>query len=283
MSGEFEPNDSRNVTGTASTPDGRWTGQGQQPPLANGETPQPTGPREHETREGWETDDRTRAQGGGGSGGGGLSEDWADDMSEDLGDDDNGVQFTPDDELNRKVGADDGAGGLSNEGAGEDMENRNMGSESGAGGNTFTGPSGGAAGNSQAGFGNAGEGAASQGASDQSLGQSNESGWPGQESSGTERAQQQQSGQASGQMGGGEMGQHGSLGEQIREHMSVVDAEGTQVGTVDSFENDQIKLTRSGSSDGQHHYVPIDRVAGIEGDCIRLHDTGGGQFGSNGS
>jgi hypothetical protein len=25
--GEYEPNDSRNVTGTASTPDGRWTGQ----------------------------------------------------------------------------------------------------------------------------------------------------------------------------------------------------------------------------------------------------------------
>jgi hypothetical protein len=25
--GEYEPNDSRNVTGTAATPDGRWTGQ----------------------------------------------------------------------------------------------------------------------------------------------------------------------------------------------------------------------------------------------------------------
>ncbi len=40
MSGEFEPNDSRNVTGTASTPDGRWTAQGQQPPEANGQSPQ---------------------------------------------------------------------------------------------------------------------------------------------------------------------------------------------------------------------------------------------------
>jgi len=26
--GEYEPKDSRNVTGTAVTPDGRWTGQG---------------------------------------------------------------------------------------------------------------------------------------------------------------------------------------------------------------------------------------------------------------
>ena len=30
--GEYEPRDSRNVTGTASTPDGRWTNTGAQPP-----------------------------------------------------------------------------------------------------------------------------------------------------------------------------------------------------------------------------------------------------------
>ncbi|NBW76065.1 MAG: DUF2171 domain-containing protein [Sphingomonadaceae bacterium] len=73
------------------------------------------------------------------------------------------------------------------------------------------------------------------------------------------------------------------MAEQIREHMSVVDAEGTQVGMVDSVINDQIKLTRSGSSDGEHHYLPIDRVAGIEGDTVRLHDAGESVFGSNGS
>lgn len=275
MSGELEPNDSRNVTGTASTPDGHWTGVGQQPPLANGETPQPTGPREDETRDRWETDDRPRAEGGGGMSGGGISEDDAADMSEDTDGGSAGtVQFTPDDELNRKVGADGGAGGLSNEGAGEDMENRNAGSgmggsesgsnQSGAGGNTFTGGSGGQAGNSQAGF--------------------------GQQNSGTEASQQQQFDQSGRQMADNGMnssqmgGQNaGSLGEQIREHMSVVDAEGTQVGTVDAFENDQIKLTRSGSSDGQHHYLPIDRVAGIEGDTISLHDSGDSVFGSNGS
>lgn len=30
--GEYEPNDSRNVTGTASTPDGRWTNKAGKPP-----------------------------------------------------------------------------------------------------------------------------------------------------------------------------------------------------------------------------------------------------------
>ena len=40
MTGEFEPKDSRNVTGTASTPDGRWTGQSAEPPLAAGQSPQ---------------------------------------------------------------------------------------------------------------------------------------------------------------------------------------------------------------------------------------------------
>ncbi len=248
MSGEFEPNDSRNVTGTASTPDGRWTAQGQQPPLAGGQSPEPTGQRP--------------MQGGGGAGSGGALSDSDDEDrgSEDLEDeDDDGVQFTPDEELIRKVGEDGGSGGLSSEGAGETMENRNMGSESGAGGNTFTGPSGGQAGNSQAGFGSAND--------DQILGQANESGWPGQENSGTEASLQQA----------------GSLGEQIREHMTVVDAAGAQVGTVDAFENDQIKLTRSGSADGEHHYLPIDRVAGIEGDTIRLHQSGDSVFGSNGS
>lgn len=30
--GEYEPEDSRNVTGTASTPDGRWTNRAGKPP-----------------------------------------------------------------------------------------------------------------------------------------------------------------------------------------------------------------------------------------------------------
>ena len=35
--GEYEPRDSRNVTGTASTKDGRWTNIDGNPPDANGE------------------------------------------------------------------------------------------------------------------------------------------------------------------------------------------------------------------------------------------------------
>lgn len=39
--GEYAPRDSRNVTGTASTEDGRWTNREGTPPLANGEHPHP--------------------------------------------------------------------------------------------------------------------------------------------------------------------------------------------------------------------------------------------------
>lgn len=44
--GELEPRDSRNVTGTASTPDGRWTNREGQPPLANGQPPEVKGTEE---------------------------------------------------------------------------------------------------------------------------------------------------------------------------------------------------------------------------------------------
>lgn len=145
MSGEFEPNDSRNVTGTASTPDGRWTAEGQQPPLANGETPKPAGHQGREQHEGWSSEGQPTAQGGGGMGGGGGISEGDDDEeigSEDV-DGEEGVQFHPDQDLIRKVGDDGGQGGLSSEGAGEDAENRRMGSESGAGANTDSAAAGG--------------------------------------------------------------------------------------------------------------------------------------------
>lgn len=46
--GEYEPADSRNVTGTAVTPDGRWTNKDGKPPLAAGE-PAPVKPGDHQT------------------------------------------------------------------------------------------------------------------------------------------------------------------------------------------------------------------------------------------
>lgn len=44
----------------------------------------------------------------------------------------------------------------------------------------------------------------------------------------------------------------------IKEHMDVIDSAGKKVGQVDHLEGaDKIKLTKSGSPDGQHHFVPV--------------------------
>jgi hypothetical protein len=63
------------------------------------------------------------------------------------------------------------------------------------------------------------------------------------------------------------------MGE-IREHMTVIDAEGVPVGKIDGIEGDRIKLTRAssgmGSHEGHHHYIPKGLVADIEGDNVRL-------------
>lgn len=52
---------------------------------------------------------------------------------------------------------------------------------------------------------------------------------------------------------------------QIREHMEVVGSDGAHVGTVDHMEGDeQVKLTRSDSTDGQHHFLPIDMIDRVD-------------------
>jgi hypothetical protein len=64
--------------------------------------------------------------------------------------------------------------------------------------------------------------------------------------------------------------------DEIREHMQVIDAEGTPVGKVDRIEGDRIKLTREsssaglGSHEGHHHFLPRGLVADVEGDTVRL-------------
>ena len=62
--------------------------------------------------------------------------------------------------------------------------------------------------------------------------------------------------------------------DQVSEHMTVIDAEGTQLGKVDGIEGDRIKLTRdssgSGSHEGPHHFIPAGLVADVEGDTVRL-------------
>ena len=62
--------------------------------------------------------------------------------------------------------------------------------------------------------------------------------------------------------------------DQVREHMQVIDAEGTPLGKVDRIEGDRIKLTREssgqGSHEGHHHYIPAGLIAEVEGDNVRL-------------
>lgn len=58
----------------------------------------------------------------------------------------------------------------------------------------------------------------------------------------------------------------------IKQHMEIVDAAGRHVGTVDELDGDTIKLTRSDSSDGQHHYVDFDHVDRIDENRVYLKD-----------
>ena len=48
------------------------------------------------------------------------------------------------------------------------------------------------------------------------------------------------------------------VSSQIVEHMEVISADGQRIGTVDHLDGpDRIKLAKSTSPDGQHHYVPF--------------------------
>lgn len=57
----------------------------------------------------------------------------------------------------------------------------------------------------------------------------------------------------------------------IREHMEVTTSAGQHVGTVDEVEDDRIRLTRSDSADGAHHYLSLDDVDRIDENrvCLR--------------
>jgi hypothetical protein len=59
---------------------------------------------------------------------------------------------------------------------------------------------------------------------------------------------------------------------EVKEHMEVLDSDGQHVGTVDRVEGDEIKLTKNDSSDGEHHFVPIDWVERIDG-SVHLNRT----------
>ena len=52
---------------------------------------------------------------------------------------------------------------------------------------------------------------------------------------------------------------------QIKEHMEVLASDGAHVGTVDHIQGqDRIKLTKSDSPDGLHHFIPLDWVDHVD-------------------
>lgn len=65
--------------------------------------------------------------------------------------------------------------------------------------------------------------------------------------------------------------------EDVREHMEVIGADGVHLGTVDRVEGNRIKLIRADSGighEGEHHYIPVGLIAGVEGDRVRLSARG---------
>ena len=118
------------------------------------------------------------------------------------------------------------------------------------------------------------QGAGSQSAGSQSAGRQSASG----QQTGARLGQEHQFDMARGQQSGGS-GTEGRFADRIREHMEVIDDRGQHCGTVDHVEGDRIKLARSDSRDGQHHYVSMSQVAGIEGDKVRLRERGDNDFG----
>ncbi len=56
----------------------------------------------------------------------------------------------------------------------------------------------------------------------------------------------------------------------IKEHMEIADNSGQHIGTVDEVVDDRIKLTKSDSSDGAHHFIAIDQIDRIDDNRIYL-------------
>lgn len=59
--------------------------------------------------------------------------------------------------------------------------------------------------------------------------------------------------------------------EQQGDHLQVKDNSGEHVGTVDGLEGDRIKLTKTDSTDGQHHYVALSQVESMDDVAVYLN------------
>jgi hypothetical protein len=64
----------------------------------------------------------------------------------------------------------------------------------------------------------------------------------------------------------------------IKEHMEVIGADGTHVGTVDRVENNRIKLVKSDSGEGKHkghhHFIDASLIAEVEGQSPAFSERG---------
>lgn len=61
------------------------------------------------------------------------------------------------------------------------------------------------------------------------------------------------------------------LRNSITEHLQVKDANGEHVGTVDHLDGDRVKLTRTDSEDGQHHYINLSDVKSADAVAVYLN------------
>jgi hypothetical protein len=50
----------------------------------------------------------------------------------------------------------------------------------------------------------------------------------------------------------------------IIQHMDVIAADGQNIGKVDHMQDGRIKLAKTSSPDGQHHFVPLDWIDHID-------------------
>jgi len=57
---------------------------------------------------------------------------------------------------------------------------------------------------------------------------------------------------------------------QIKEHAPVISADGVHIGTVDHVDGGRLKLTKTDSPDGKHHFVSAGLIAGVENGTVRL-------------
>lgn len=59
--------------------------------------------------------------------------------------------------------------------------------------------------------------------------------------------------------------------QDVQEDMKVIANDGaTVVGVVDRIDGEFIKLTRKDSSDGKHHFLPMDCVETVQNDTVLL-------------